>query len=75
MPRYIRNGDVITVPDVLAGQYEQRGWVRYKDAPPARPLKAYTKKELEALAESRGVNLAGAKTKADMIAALTGPPK
>lgn len=73
MPRFTKNGDVVTVPDVLAKRYEANGWQEMTSPAKPRPLSDYTKSELQALAQDRDVDLSDCKTKKDMIDRLTAP--
>ena len=68
--RFTNGSDVVTVPDALAERYKERGWEPVKSAE-GRKLESYTVAELKGMADAQRIELAGADTKAEIIAKLT----
>jgi hypothetical protein len=69
-----KNGETIGVHETLVGNHESAGWTRGGELPVTsagdKPLEEMSRKELDALAAERGVDISEAKNKGDVIAAL-----
>jgi hypothetical protein len=66
----LRNGSTVTVPDVVAADYERRIAAENVKLPAGDPDESWTKKQLTALAARDSIDLTGAKTKPLMLAAI-----
>lgn len=69
----LRNGTTVTVPDEVAESYTSRGRVDHAAPVPAEQrhgLDTMTVKQLNEYAEQNGIELAAARLKADIIAAI-----
>ena len=62
----------VSVPDATVDDYLERGWLRPGDAAASTlPTADWTNDQIRAYADTHGIDLTGARVKADMLDAIT----